>query len=459
MLHELWGEPAVERVATSVSTGLGCDEQVVVVGIKAAEVARVLGKRIGRLFAYQESLVTGQPAGTGDAVMVALQSFAPDADRDVYVFLGDMALLTPAGVASFRKAFEADRCDMLILTGAYTGPAEQNYYGRIVRVPARDESGASSGADAGKVIEILEYQDVLSLGQDERRVVEYSGRRYSFERDDLLGCREINTGVFAFAESSLRESIEQLNTDNAQGEYLLTDIVDILNRGGRVVRAVMASSEEEILAFNTKSVLRQMEDVARHRAYEQLMDVVTIADPGDFFIATSVVEELLRIDAEAGPLEIVFGKGVHVGAGVRLAPCVTIGDRSRLSGQVSLGAGTKVGRDCSLDAGAYEIEIDQAATIGDRVTLHGAVHVGSRATLGDGIRVSGTGQARTSLGDQCLIAGRTHVESCLVAAGARIEHCLLVRQRVATERTPDGNAIPIRYQQPAPKGTAALSSL
>ena len=148
-----------------------------------------------------------------------------------------------------------------------------------------------------------------------------------------------------------------------------------------------------------------------------------------------------------------------MGAGVRLAPCVTIGDRSRLSGQVSLGAGTKVGRDCSLDAGAYEIEIDQAATIGDRVTLHGAVHVGSRATLGDGIRVSGTGQARTSLGDQCLIAGRTHVESCLVAAGARIEHCVLVRQRVAAEYGPDGNPIPVRYQQPEPEGTAALSSL
>ena len=282
MLHEIWGVPTVDRVAQAAAKGLDCDDQVIVVGVKAEEVARRLGARPGRVFAYQENLVTGQPAGTGDAVRVGLEAFC-DGDRHVYILLGDMGLLSGESLAEFRNAFESDPCDMMILTGTYSGPAEQNYYGRIVRVPAQDRNGKASCDDVGKVIEILEHEDILSLGPDQDHCVNYNGRPYAFTRDQLLDGREINTGVFALAESSLRAGVSQLDTDNTQGEYLLTDIVDILNRDGQVIRATLATSEEEILAFNTKGVLRQMEGIARRRAFERLQDIVTLEDPRDFF--------------------------------------------------------------------------------------------------------------------------------------------------------------------------------
>ena len=155
MLHQIWGKPTVTRVADAVEKGLESPNQIIVVGIKGAEVARAAGERPGRIFAYQENPVLGRPAGTGDAVRVALESL-PDRgeNREIYIFLGDMGLLTGKVVEQFRRSFESRPCDMMVLTGTYRGPSEQNYYGRIVRVPAVHRSGHPSGEDEGKVIEI-----------------------------------------------------------------------------------------------------------------------------------------------------------------------------------------------------------------------------------------------------------------------------------------------------------------
>ncbi|MDE2742773.1 MAG: NTP transferase domain-containing protein, partial [Gemmatimonadota bacterium] len=278
MLHEIWGQPTAVRVARAVQEGLDSPNQVIVVGIKGIDVARAAGPQQGRLFAYQENPVLGLPAGTGDAVRVGLQVFpAAAVDRDVYIFLGDMGLLTGQVVAQFRASFENADCDMMVLTGLYSGSAESNSYGRIVRVPATDASGQPAGEDRDKVIEIREHKDILSLDAATPYEAAYNGRTYALTRQELLETREINTGVVAFRESALRTYIQHLDTDNAQGELLLTDLVQIFNQHQLVVRAATADSEEELLAFNVKSVWRQMEAIARRWAYDKLKDTITIA--------------------------------------------------------------------------------------------------------------------------------------------------------------------------------------
>ena len=128
MLHEIWGQPTAVRVARAVQEGLDSPNQVIVVGIKGLDVARAAGPQPGRLFAYQENPVLGKPAGTGDAVRVGLQAFsAMAADRDVYIFLGDMGLLTGQVVAQFRASFENADCDMMVLTGLYSGPGRDQH--------------------------------------------------------------------------------------------------------------------------------------------------------------------------------------------------------------------------------------------------------------------------------------------------------------------------------------------
>lgn len=461
MLHEIWGQPTVLRVANAVQKGLDSPNQVIVVGIKGADVARSTGGQLGRIFAYQENPVLGLPAGTGDAVRVGLQAFPDsDEDRDVYVFLGDMGLLRDTAVDLFRKNFESQACDMMVLTGIYSGPSESNYYGRILRVPHEDINGNESGDDWEKVIEIREHKDILSLGSDETYEVVYNGRTYAFSREELLETREINTGIFAFKEKPLRAHIQQLGTNNIQGELMLTDLVHLFNQSGLDVRASVAQSEEDILGFNVKSVWRQMESIARHWAYEQLKDTITIVDEEDFFIADEVVEQILMLDKEHGPLDIVIGKGVYLGPDVHLNRNVHIGDHSHLSGHVVLGSHVHIGIgvEMSTYAGQTLVLGDQVEVL-SRNILKGNMKIGAKSRIESGVILTGSDEHPMRIGKRVTIKGTSYLYGCLIDDDLIIEHSVIKCQRVEQVKRRDGSIQPIRYVLPQPEGLDSLFEL
>ena len=461
MLHQIWGRPTVLRVASAVQKGLESPNQIIVVGIKGAEVAHATGSQPGRIFAYQENPVIGLPAGTGDAVRVALQAF-PDSgeDRGIYIFLGDMGLLTDSVVAQFRRSFESHPCDMMVLTGAYSGPADQNSYGRIVRIPATDRSGLSSGADSGNVIEIKEHKDILSLDPEEPYEIAYNGRPYAFTRDELLETREINTGVFAFREKQLRAYIDRIDTDNVQGELMLTDLVHIFNQSGRVVRAAQAASEEEVLAFNVKSVWQQMEAIARRWAYERLMDTITIVDEEDFFIADEVIEQILALDKNNGPLDIVIGKGVHIGPQVQLNRRIHIADHCQLHGRVILGEGVRLG--FGVQCSTYP---DQALILEDGVEvlnrniLKGDLRIGTGSRIESGVIMTGSDSFPMCVGKRVTIKGTSYLYGCQVDDDLLIEHSVIKCKHIEQVRRRDGSMQPIRYVLPQPEGLDSISDL
>ena len=461
MLHEIWGQPTAVRVARAVQEGLDSPNQVIVVGIKGAEVARAAGPQPGRLFAYQENPVLGQPAGTGDAVRVGLQAFpAAAADRDVYIFLGDMGLLTGQVVAQFRASFESTACDMMVLTGLYSGPAEANTYGRIVRVPATDAAGQPAGDDRDKVIEIRDHKDILSLDPATPYEAAYNGRTYAFTRQALLETPEINTGVFAFRESALRTYIQQLDTDNAQGELLLTDLVQIFNQHQLVVRAATADSEEELLAFNVKSVWRQMQAIARRWAYDRLKDTITIADEENFFIADEVIEQILNMDAERGPLDIVIGQGVHIGPQVQLNRRVTIGDHSHLSGHVVLGEGVQIGAGVELSAyPAQTLRLDDGVQVLSRNIIKGNLQIGAHSCIESGVLLTGSDEHPMRVGERVTIKGTSYLYGCHIDDDLLIEHSVIKCKRVEQVRRRDDSIQPIRYVLPQPEGLDSIAEL
>jgi bifunctional UDP-N-acetylglucosamine pyrophosphorylase/glucosamine-1-phosphate N-acetyltransferase len=461
MLHEIWGRPTVLRVASAVQNGLESPNQIIVVGIMGVEVAQAAGSRPGRVFAYQENPVLGLPAGTGDAVRVALQAFpAGDAERDIYIFLGDMGLLTGKVVAQFRRGFETETCDMMILTGTYGGPSEQNYYGRILRVPPLDREGRSSGEDEGKVIEIKEHKDIVELDRDTPYEAPYNGRVYAFTRDQLLDVREINTGVFAFKERALRTHIRELGTDNAQGELLLTDLVQLFNQRGLMVRAGHAADEEEILAFNVKSVWRQMETIARRWAYERLMDTITIVDEEDFFIADEVIEKILVMDRERGPLDIVIGKGVYIGPQVELNRRVRISDRCHLSGRVVLGEGVFLGPgvQCSTYQG-QTMTLEDGVEVLSRNILKGHLTIGADSRIESGVLMTGSDAFPMNVGRRVIVKGTTYLYGCQIDDDLLIEHSVIKCKRLEQVQRRDGTIQPIRYVLPQPEGLDSITEL
>jgi bifunctional UDP-N-acetylglucosamine pyrophosphorylase/glucosamine-1-phosphate N-acetyltransferase len=463
MLHEIWGRPTVERVADAVSRGLDSPNQILVVGIKAEQVAATVGARPGRRFAYQENPVLGLPAGTGDAVRVALEQFEPlpnGRDRHVYIVPGDMGLLTELVVAEFRRAFEAQPCDMMVLTGCFDGPTEQNYYGRIVRVPAVDAEGTAAGEDEGYVIAIKEHKDILGLEDGTAETLPHRGRQFAFSRQQLLETQEINTLVVAFRESVLRQHISAMDTDNVQGELMLTDLVEIFNHNGLDVRAVAAADEEEILGFNVKSVWRQMEAIARRRAHQRLMDIVTIVDEEDFFVADEVIDQILYLDKDCGPLDIVIGKGVHLGPGVQLNPRVQLGDRCELRGHVVLGAGVDIGLGVRLSTHAGQTMVLQSGVqVLARSVLKGNLQIDSDSRIESGVIMTGSDEHPMRVGRDVTIKGTSYLYGCHIDDGVTIEHSVIKSGHVQLRTRSDGSAQPVRYVLPPPEGLDSIARL
>ena len=201
VLHTLWGIPSVVRVSQGAKKGLNSPNQVVVVGMKAQDVANLLGDIPYTVFAYQEI-----QKGTGHALQVAVSKIRNAAPKsNIFVFPGDAGLLDAEIVARFRRRFEKSSCGAMMLTGTYEGLVEFNMYGRIVRIPEQDSKGNRSGEDFKKVAEILQAKDIIKMLPDEIHKIIYNKREYHFTRQELLENREFDSGMIAFHYDLLKK--------------------------------------------------------------------------------------------------------------------------------------------------------------------------------------------------------------------------------------------------------------
>lgn len=249
MLHSILGVPTVERVYNACKEGIVDIYTIIVVGIKADDVMKHLGKREKTLYAYQQV-----QHGTGHAVQVALEGLKniPD-DAIVYILPGDMGLIDSETIKQFREDFLKSRADMIVLTGLYEGKPDENYYGRIIR--AKDESR--------NVIQIMEYKDILALPDDKLYTVSYKGIEYSYTKEELINNNEYNSGVFAFRYGKLEEMIGKLKSNNVQSEIYLTDLIALFNEKDYTVAAASPEKNYVVMGFNTQEVLREMNEIAR----------------------------------------------------------------------------------------------------------------------------------------------------------------------------------------------------
>ena len=456
MLHDIWGVPTVTRVANAARDGLGANNLILVVGIKALEVAQALGKAEGRVFEYQ-----AEQHGTGDAVRVGLQALpGPNYNGAVYVFPGDMGLLNREAVRDFRNDFEKNPCDMIVLTADYQGHPAENYYGRILRVPAQDVEGRPSGNDHGKVIEIREHRDILAMSPDKPYRVEYNHRVYSFIKNELLNLPEFNTGVYAFMAQPLLRYIETLQTNNAQGELYVTDLISIFNNNGLTVRASLAKDPSAVLGFNNKSVLKEMEKIARDKAYERLKDLIMINDKDDFFIADAVIEQIIEMDKARAPLDIEIGKGVYIGPAVKLDKSVMIKNRARLEGNIILGENVKIHENVSLSTYPHQtLSIGRHSEILQGDIVKGNLTIGENCRIESSVNMTGADEYPTRIGNNVLIKGTSHIFGVIIEDGVWVEHSVLKCKYVERTARKDGTIQPIKYVFPLPEGLDSLHSL
>jgi bifunctional UDP-N-acetylglucosamine pyrophosphorylase / glucosamine-1-phosphate N-acetyltransferase len=456
MLHTIWGIPTVERVHNACSKSVKGINSVVVVGIKAMDVLNVLGKKTNTSYAYQE-----EQHGTGHAVQVALKSVKSFSDDGiVYVLPGDMGLIDTETLSSFRKSFIDSNADMIVLTGIFKGDSRENNYGRILRVKTKDVKGKRSGKDQGNVIEIIEHKDILALPDGKQYLANYKGRNYSFTKKELIENNEYNSGVFAFRYKKLKELIGKLKSENVQKEIYLTDLISLFNEKNYSVAAESPEKDYVVMGFNNKSVLKEMEAIARKNVYEKLKDIIEIEDPDDFFIHEKVVENILMADKKYTALDVVVGKGVHIGKDVDLNFNLQIGKDVFVDGKVDFGKNVSVSQNVHLSCypgQTLKIGNDVQILWGD--IIKGNIVIGDGSRIESSVNMTGSDEFPLRIGKNVLIKGTSYIFGSKIADNLFIEHSILVKKKVRAVKDKKGKIQPVRYFVPESEGEKAILNL
>jgi bifunctional UDP-N-acetylglucosamine pyrophosphorylase / glucosamine-1-phosphate N-acetyltransferase len=456
MLHKIWQIPTVERVYNACRYGIENINTVIVVGIKALDVMDVIGEREGNKFAFQEI-----QNGTGHAVQVALKEIMGDFPEGiVFVLPGDMGLLDDTSMSNFRSEFISSDNDMMVLTGIYDGDPIQNSYGRIIRAKSKDDNGNNSDKDFGNVIKIMEFKDIMALPEEIPFKIVYRKKTYSYTKPELIQTKEFNSGVYAFKYDKLIELIYNISNENAQNEIYITDLISLFNLKGYSVGAVSPKQQYVVMGFNNKSVLKEMDEIARRNVYEKLKDIIEIDDPDDFFIHDNVVNDLIELDKKGIPLDIKIGKGAYIGDGVKLNYNIEFGRAVYITGNVILGKNVSVWRSVHLSCFT-----NQALKIGDNVKIlwgdiiKGNIDIDDNSVIESSVNLTGSDEFPLRIGKNVLIKGTSYLFGSIVEDDITIEHSVLIKKIIKAERDDSGNIKPVRFYLPESEGKELLSDV
>jgi bifunctional UDP-N-acetylglucosamine pyrophosphorylase/glucosamine-1-phosphate N-acetyltransferase len=190
------------------------------------------------------------------------------------------------------------------------------------------------------------------------------------------------------------------------------------------------------------------------------MDTITIADEEDFFIADEVIEQILLMDKDIGPLDIVIGKGVHIGPEVRLNRRVNIGDRSHLHGHIVLSEDVHIG--VGVELSSYQ---GQSLVLGDGVEIlsrnivKGNLRIGAKSRIESGVIMTGSDEHPMRVGERVTVKGISYLYGCQIDDDLLIEHSVIKCKRVEQVRRRDGTVQSVRYVLPQPEGLDSISDL
>lgn len=359
VVHKLCNKSMINYVVDAAKEA-GIEQNFIIVGYKGDMVREKLKQNDIKILT--QPVGEDQPYGTGFAVMQA-KEYIKD-DFCVTILCGDTPLIKGETLSKLIEYHKNGAYTMTVLTADFE---DATGYGRIVR------------DSDGYVKEIVEHKDA------------------SEEQGKI---KEINSGIYCFNGKYLKEVLEKLDNNNAQGEYYITDAVKILSNEGCKIGGYTLEDNTEIKGINSRVQLAEAEGIMRERINEELLkNGVTLIDPNNTYIGSDVK---IGRDTMVYPGVVIEGK-VEIGE-----DCI-IGQNSRI---VDSRVGDRVEIQIST---ILESEIDNDTKIGPYAYLRPNSKIGKHVKIGDFVEVK-----NASIGDKTKASHLSYIGDAEVGKNVNI---------------------------------------
>ena len=345
VLHPLCGQAMVKHVLKAVEQVVAAKEIYVVTGFGAEQVEAELGDRY--TYVRQE-----EQLGTGHAVMMA-KEYLKERTGETLILAGDTPLIGGETLKNLLAMHLKAQAAVTILTAVVDDPFG---YGRIIR----DKDGL--------VKKLVEQKDA---------------------DPDELQVKEINAGIYCFDTKKLVAALGQITNQNAQGEYYLTDCIEVLRQQGEAVAAYTVSDVDEVMGVNDRVALAQAERLMRRRINEfHMRNGVTLIDP----------------------LQTYIDPDVQIGQDTIIYPGTILTGRTVIGDDCQIGPFTRL-VDTEVGSGAHVIQSEgRQAVIGAKTTVGPYAYLRPGAVIGDNCRIGHFVEIKNSrIGDESKIPHLSYV--------------------------------------------------
>ncbi|GAA0078544.1 bifunctional UDP-N-acetylglucosamine diphosphorylase/glucosamine-1-phosphate N-acetyltransferase GlmU [Clostridium sp. CTA-5] len=351
VLHKVCGKEMVIHVIDTIRKA-GIDDVNVIVG-NGAELVKERTKIKNVNYSLQS-----EQLGTGHAVQCASE-FLKGKKGIVAVFTGDTPLIKESTIKSLLETHIENNNSATILTSIVEDPTG---YGRIIR-------------DGNEVLKIVEHKDC---------------------NEEELKVNEMNAAIYCFDIESLYESLGKLSNNNKQGEYYLTDVIEILKSQGKTIGAFVTDFEETI-GVNSRVQLAQAEEILKNRInLKHMENGVTLIDPKATYIG---------IDVEIGKDTIIYPNNILEGCTVIGSNCM-IYQNSRIKD-------SNIGNEVDIQSSVIlDSSIGDNTTVGPFAYLRPETKVGKKARIGDFVEIK-----KSTIGDGTKVSHLTYIGDAEVGKG------------------------------------------
>jgi len=377
VLHKIFDKTLLGYVIDAVNKTNLIEKSFVIVGHQAEEVENFVKNNYDNASCALQS----PQLGTGHAVSMVcpqLENF----DGEILILCGDTPLVTEETLKKFIKYHREKSSDLTVMSAIFEDPTN---YGRIVR-------------DGEKLASIVEEKDASPA---QKKI------------------KEVNAGIYLLNWQKIKPAFSQLTSNNAQGEYYLTDIISWGGKCGLNVNAYTLENNEEIFGINSKLHLAEATKMLNQKTVSKHMENgVTIVDPATTWIS---VDTEIGADTVIYPNVYITGKNkigakcsigpfAHIRGDVELGESVKIGNfvevkkskiasntnachltyigDSQIGSGVNVGAGTITANYNHFTKVKSKTTIKDGASIGSNSVLVAPVEIGTQATVGAGTVVT-----------------------------------------------------------------------